>query len=124
MINFEGYIVPLLNPIEMLKFTTENNIYINIDTTHYAQIGIDISEAAQILRERVKTVHLSDFSYPKAHVFVGEGTLDLKSFINHLDITKLHAATLECNIEYYEDDNQKTIERLVNARSFIQSICN
>ena len=120
--NFDGFAALSSEPCDLLEFSKENEIYITIDTTHYAEMGIDIIEAAKILKERVRTVHLSDYLAPKRHVFVGEGILDLRGFINQLDISRLHAVTIECDIEYHEDDTTKTVERLTNALNYTKSI--
>jgi len=117
-----GESIPLLDPAEMLNFITANDICATIDTTHCAQSGIHILQAAKKLGDRVRTVHLSDYAHPKSHVFVGEGTLDLKQFMRALDQNKLHALTLECDVEYHEHDEPRTIERLKQAYNYMKEI--
>jgi len=119
---FEGESIPLLEPAHMLEFVLEHDLYITIDTTHCAQAGIDIVEAARTFGSRVRTVHLSDYLQPKAHVFVGEGTLDLQGFARALDHKKLHAITLECDVEYHKNDESRTVERLKQARDYLNNI--
>ena len=122
MPDFEGFETLSSKPSDLLDFASAFDIYINIDTTHYAEMGIDIVDAAKILKERVRTVHISDYLFPKRHVYVGEGVLDFSSFLNTLDLSLLHAITIECDIEYFEDDSGKTIERLTNAMNYIRSL--
>lgn len=73
MQNFDGYTVPLLNPTELLKFASDNNVYITLDTMHYGYEQVNIIKAAEILRGRVKTLHLSDYSAGKYHALLGHG---------------------------------------------------
>lgn len=122
MLDFGGYTVPLLDPRDLLEFAADSDIYVNIDTAHYAQCGVDILEAATILRDRTRSVHLSDYADPRAHVFVGEGTLDLKGFMSTLNKPILHAATIECDVEYFEDNETRTIDRLRQAYRFAQTV--
>jgi len=85
-------------------------------------MGTDIIEAAITLKERVRTVHLSDYLHPKRHVFLGEGILDFRGFMDHLDLSKLHAVTIECDIEYKENDVGETIRRLKDALNYVKRI--
>jgi sugar phosphate isomerase/epimerase len=93
-----GYYMPFAKPEDMLDFLNESNLYANIDTTHYAHDGIDIVNAAEVLRRRVKTIHISDYSDNKQHLFIGDGSLDFVSFFNKLDLNGLHSVTIECKI--------------------------
>jgi len=122
MAEYDGFTVPLLDPNDLLDFASKSHIFVNIDTSHYAQCGTDMIEAARILRSRTRAVHLSDSTNGRFHVFVGEGTLDLKGFMSNLDKSILHAVTLECDIEYFENDEAKTIERLMQAYRFVQTV--
>jgi len=117
-----GLAIPLVGPAEMLAFVTENDIYATIDTTHCGQAGIDLVQAAETLRSRVRTVHLSDYAHPRSHVFPGEGTLDLRGLMRALDRERLHCVTLECNADHYRDDEAGTIERLQQAHAFMKEI--
>src|SRR5512138_2816127 len=49
MATFEGYTVPLLRPADLAAFASENRLGVTLDTTHYAQTGVDVLRAAQIL---------------------------------------------------------------------------
>lgn len=122
MFHFPGYAVPLVEPAEMMRFISENGLYANIDTTHCAQAGTDIIQAAKALGGRVRAVHLSDYAEGKAHLFPGEGILELTGFFAALDKPKLHAVTLECDIAYDESDEARTIARLREARAFAQKM--
>lgn len=95
---FEGFTVPLTTPEELYDFTSRNELGINLDTTHYAQINVDIKEAASVLRSKIHSIHLSDYSDRQTHVYVGEGCLDLDGFMAMLDPSVLHTVTLECSV--------------------------
>lgn len=122
MIYFDGYQVPLVNPTDMLAFTIENKIFINIDTTHYAEVGVDIVQAANILKDCVKGIHLSDFKDGKNHLYIGEGDLDLKGFFNNLCLDNLHTITIECNIPYEYSNPNIAIQSMKQAQDYLKSI--
>jgi sugar phosphate isomerase/epimerase len=88
MLAFPGYTVPLLDPAEMLDFAAETGVYVNMDSTHYAQCGLDPRLAAETLWPRTRTVHLSDYDSEggRAHLFPGRGELDLGGFLARLDL--------------------------------------
>jgi sugar phosphate isomerase/epimerase len=120
--NFPGYQTSLINPAEMLDFVKENGLYINMDTTHYAQCGIDIVSTAKAGQDYVKGVHFSDYREGKRHLFPGEGVLDLKGFINSLKLDSLHALTLECSIPYEKDRPEISVEGMKKARSYVEGL--
>jgi sugar phosphate isomerase/epimerase len=95
---FDGFTVPLTTPEELCEFVMQNKLWVNVDTTHYAQIGINLLEAACILRDRIHSIHLSDYLDGKVHVFVGEGQLDLQGFLRLVDPAILNTVTLECSV--------------------------
>ena len=98
MPNFDGYRVPLLTPQALADFTQRFGLGVNLDTTHYAMMGTDVVVAAGLLHEQVRSIHLSDFLACQAHVFVGEGDLDLAGVFAALDNQRLHAVTVECSL--------------------------
>lgn len=120
--HFDGYQVPLVDPVDMLAFVKGNEVFVNIDTTHYAQIGINIAEAADILKEYVKGIHLSDYKCGKAHLFPGEGELDFKDFFNKLNVNSLHALTLECNMPYDQSNPDVAVQSMKMAREYLENI--
>lgn len=93
---FDGYYVPLITPEQLLAFVCEAGLGVTLDTTHYAQIGVDITQAAKTLYGRVNTIHLSDYVDGKTHVLFGDGELDFPKFFSALDYSALHSITLEC----------------------------
>lgn len=118
--HFDGYQVPLIDPNDMLAFAKENEIFINIDTAHYAQDGIDIVEVADILKEYVGGIHLSDYKCGKTHLLPGEGELDFKEFFNNLNANNLHTLTLECNIPYEQRNPDVTVQSMKLAREYLE----
>lgn len=107
MPRFPGYFVPLTSPSELDAFAAENRLGITLDTTHYAQIGVDIIEAAQITGKNIKTVHLSDFAGSRSHVFIGEGVLDFTGFFAAMGTECLNAVTLECSLALIDQPNRE-----------------
>jgi sugar phosphate isomerase/epimerase len=122
MTHFDGYTVPLLSPDELLEFSEETGSYINFDTTHYAQEGGDIAQAAAILKRRIRLLHLSDYGERGAHLFPGEGMLDLQSFFRELDRDSLYAVTVECNSVGGSTDETRLAERYAGAREYVETL--
>ena len=121
LFNFENsYYVPLISPHEMLEFVSEADIYANIDTTHFAQSEIDIAFAADVLKSKTKTIHLSDYHEGKHHVYLGEGDLDFKQFFDKLDLNQLHAITIECALPHEAGNEELTIRKAKEAREFVE----
>lgn len=120
--NFKGYQTSLIDPSEMLSFVKANGLYINMDTTHYAQCGIDIVSVAKESRDYVKGLHFSDYKDGKRHLFPGEGELNLQGFIASLDLDAIHAFTLECNIPYEKNCPGVAIDGMTRARKYVQSL--
>ena len=124
---FDGYYVPMTQPEELKEFTLGKGIEITMDTTHYAQIGVNISEAAKILGEKVKTIHISDFIDKTSHVFIGDGELDFTSFFQAINLSILHTITLECSAGYFgenviELDREMMVKRLETAKSRLHNL--
>jgi len=117
---FEGFEAISSEPNDLFDFAITYGIYVNIDTTHYAQMGVDIVEAANVLKELVRTVHLSDYLYQRNHVYLGDGVLDLTRFINQLDTSLLHAVTIECDVDYDENNIDHTLARLANVLNIVR----
>ncbi|HET9280038.1 MAG TPA: TIM barrel protein, partial [Flavitalea sp.] len=124
---FDGYFVPLVTPEALNDFVRRDGLNVTLDTTHYAQIGIDILEAARILGRNIKTIHLSDFKDGRSHVFIGEGELDLQGFFDVIDIEHINAVTLECSLTSINDPNHEMnynelISRLKEAKTRIERL--
>lgn len=123
---FDGYYVPLTTPQELLTFVAPHELGITLDTTHYAQIGIDVVQAASVLQKKIKTIHLSDFVAGQAHVFIGDGELDFIHLLQILEPATLHAITLECSVGFLGENPlelspTKMVDRLQIALSRLQS---
>jgi sugar phosphate isomerase/epimerase len=108
---FPGYTVPLITPEELNDFARQYGLGITFDTVHYAQIDIDINEAARKLAGQIRTIHLSDYLAGRTHVFIGEGKLDFPAFFTQLDPAALQAVTLECSIPA-AGQNQQEMSRV------------
>ena len=126
MPTFEGFSVALLSAQELLDFVNRYDYNITLDVVHYAQIRSDYLQAARLLREKVRSVHLSDYYQGKTHVLIGEGELNLKRFLAELDLNNLHSLTLECSAAYLNEDVSKlnkveVIERVQTIRERIMS---
>jgi sugar phosphate isomerase/epimerase len=98
MPEFEGYTVAITTSEALNEYALFHALGVTLDTTHCALGKIDIVHAAQILRETVRTIHLSDFRSDTPHAFIGEGDLNLSEFFRTLDLSRLNAITLECSL--------------------------
>ncbi|MBN1583035.1 MAG: TIM barrel protein [Anaerolineae bacterium] len=117
---FDGYTVPLTDPAALMAFVAETELGVTLDTTHYAQIGIDIVQAACILGKKIRTIHLGDYVDGQTHVFIGEGDLDFTSLFRVLDFSVLRSITLECSVampgeDVLEMEQARMIDRLRDA---------
>ena len=123
----DGYFVPLITPEELKAYVVENSLGATIDTTHYAQMGVDILEAARILGRNIKTIHLSDFKADRTHVFIGDGELNLSGFFDSLDKESVNAITLECSLSATDRSSQEMsyeelVSRMKEARLRLESL--
>jgi sugar phosphate isomerase/epimerase len=124
---FEGFTVPLTTPEELYAFACENKLKINVDTTHYAQIGANLLEAAYIMKDRIHSVHLSDYIAGRSHVFVGEGELDLTGFLALQDPQVFNMVTLECSVSSVnkpdrEMNHGEMVDRMKLLKARVESL--
>ncbi len=113
---FAGYYVPMTDPVELCAFASQNGFGITFDTTHCAEIGVDIVDAARKINHTIQTIHLSDYVAGQRHVFIGEGELDLPGFFNALDKESVNAVTLECSLSTFTKSAQDMIYTEMVAR--------
>ncbi len=119
---FKDYYVPLITPENLYEFCIDNNVFVDIDTTHYAQLDINIIKALQILGNRTKSVHISDYRINEPHVFPGEGVLDLKGFLRNLQEYDVKVITLECTLDKPRNlSRDQLTQRLITAREFLEN---
>jgi sugar phosphate isomerase/epimerase len=124
---FPGFSVPLITPEALVTFATEHEFGITVDTTHYAQIGVNLLGAARILQDNIQSVHLSDYLEGRTHVFVGEGKLDLRGFFSIVNPAGLDAVTLECSVTSLDKSDRQMghsemVERLKLAKAKVEHI--
>jgi sugar phosphate isomerase/epimerase len=101
---FKGYSMTLITPNDLLEYATRYDLGVTLDTTHCAQMGLDIEQAAHVLGPQVHTIHLSDYRDGQSHVFPGAGVLDFKAFFKALVLPGVHAITLEASIGFPGED--------------------
>ena len=119
---FDGFTVPLLTPEALNAFAIQNGFGVTIDTTHYAYMGTDILMAARILRQSIRSVHLSDYKTGQVHAFIGEGELDLVGFLRLLDPKILTGVTLECSVSTMDrSDKEMNHDELVNRMKSLRT---
>jgi sugar phosphate isomerase/epimerase len=121
MPTFEGYSVPITTTEELKVFADAYQLGVTFDTTHFAQMGVDIRQAAKALGNAIKTIHLSDYSSELRHGFIGEGESDLAGFLNAVHPEQLIAVNLESNLSTREKSDQvmsedELVDRLRKAR--------
>lgn len=124
---FDGYFVPLTTPEALMEFVTQTGLGITLDTTHYAQIGVDITLAAKTLYGKVNTIHLSDYQDGSRHVYLGDGELDFCAFFKALDAAALSLVTLESSpVRSGENlagmETSGYIERLILAQNRLKQM--
>jgi len=124
LFEINGYYMSLVPPEELYEFVDNANIYVNADITHFPQAKTDLLHAADVLGDKIRTVHLSDFKDGKVHLFPGDGALDFKGFFDRVNLNKLHAVTIECSLMDKTKNEQATIERAKAARVFIENLQN
>jgi len=123
MVTFDGYTVPLITPEELRTFAVHNGFGVTVDTTHYAYMAMDLLEAARVLQSCIRSVHLSDYSSGRIHVFVGEGELDLAGFLSQVDSKVLNSVTLECSLSTVDkSDRQMSHVELVNRMKLLKAM--
>lgn len=118
------YTIPFTQPEELLNFLDGSALGITLDTIHYAQADVDITHAAEVLGERVYSVHLSDSRSGRTHLYPGEGRLDFDKFFHALKRESLYAVTLECSFNHPGEDlhelpDSVLVERLAAARTMV-----
>lgn len=127
-----GYHVPLLSPGELRDFAERHDVSVALDTTHYAQIGVDICAAAETLGRRIGCVHLSDFAEGSTHLPIGEGVLDLTGFLHivkRCEQSNLSAGgprivvTLECAVDpSHAMPTEGVARRLGEMREYVEGV--
>ena len=112
---FAGYTMPLTDPEALQAFLSQYDLYATLDTTHYAEIGVDIVDASRVLGSSLKTIHLSDYAPAQRHAMIGEGILDFSRFFSGVDRESLSAVTLECSFSSpIKQDREMNRAELVN----------
>jgi sugar phosphate isomerase/epimerase len=122
-----GFCVPLITPAALWAYATQNGLGITVDTTHYAQINVDLLQAARILQGSVRSVHLSDYQAGRTHVFIGEGDLDLNGFLKLVDPSVLEAVTLECSVSLPDKSDRQMshaemVDRMKLAKATVENM--
>lgn len=122
-----GYSIPLTTPEELNAFTLQNGLSVTFDTSHYAQMGTDIIEAAGKLEGNIKTVHLSDYAAGRTHVYIGEGELNLSGFFEGIDRKELNTVTLECSLTSTDNPGRELsynelVGRMREARIWLEHL--
>ena len=125
--HFDGFYVPMINPEELMTFVLQNDLYVTLDTTHYAQDNLDLLAAAKILGPRMKTTHLSDYLAGKTHVFIGEGSIDLMGYFAEIKNFDLHAVTIECSFSTAAQSDQtmsdrELVERMKQVKTKVEDL--
>ncbi|MHB1356894.1 MAG: sugar phosphate isomerase/epimerase family protein [Anaerolineae bacterium] len=113
---FSGFTMSLLTPRELHDYAAEYGLGVTLDTTHYAQMGTDIVEAAHCLGDRVRTIHLSDYQDGRTHLFPGDGVLDFPGFFKALTFSNLQAITLECSAGFKDEDVRQLDRTAMTSR--------
>lgn len=92
---------------ELWELLERHNLYMTFDTTHYGTTGESLGAAYSQFRDRVKTIHLSNFRNRdfEEHTSLDDGDLDLQGFLNRVESTAYDGLiTLELRPQILEED--------------------
>lgn len=127
MPNFDDYFCPINTPEDLNLFSESNNLGITLDTTHFTENGVNVNVAARVLKNQIRTLHISDYSDKKSHVFIGDGNIKWEELFSELNYPKIHTITLECSMATPElsdmkMDKKQLISRLKLARERLEDL--
>lgn len=76
----------LSHPPRLLRFLEKHNLFLTFDTAHMGSLTVDILPAFVRFqqRDRVRSIHLSDYSFGREHLVPGHGQLPITRFLHHL----------------------------------------
>lgn len=103
---------------EFINAVEKSDFKINLDTTHFGRSGINIIDFFQKNKQRIISIHLSDFDYStkKQHLPLGFGDLPIKKFIQLLKTENFNGPiTLEIDSSLEEHlESAKFLKNLLN----------
>lgn len=92
---------------ELWELLERHNLYMTFDTTHYGTTGESLGAAYSQFRDRVRTIHLSNFRSKdfEEHTLLEDGDLDLQAFIRRVESMGYDGlTTLELRPQVLEED--------------------
>jgi len=106
-------------------FLEENACPMTFDTTHVGTHGLDLMDQYFHFKDYIRNIHLSDFKDGREHLLLGQGDLDLKTFIGQLKADGYdHPLTLEFDFENPSrakiSDNSEAIEAIKSSLQFVE----
>lgn len=117
-IRFASY---LLNDFkDVLDFGIDRNLYFTFDTTHIATFDYDVILAfLKVFKTgRLKHTHLSDYSSPYSHLFLGGGRLPIVRLLNTMKAVD-YTGTISLEVSPWE--LPATREWLISVLSYASS---
>jgi sugar phosphate isomerase/epimerase len=92
---------------ELWELLERHNLFMTFDTTHYGTTGESLGGTFAQFRERVKTIHLSNFRSRdfEEHTPLDDGDLDLAGFLRRVESSRYDGLiTLEVRPQAFEQD--------------------
>ncbi|MHA2087652.1 MAG: sugar phosphate isomerase/epimerase family protein, partial [Promethearchaeota archaeon] len=127
MPDFGGLYNPLMDPEDLKAYTEKNGLEITFDTTHCAEIGVDVVDSLISLNKNTKTLHISDFFNGGRHLFIGHGEIKWDDFFKNVNYSNLHTITLECAMSSkfkseFDMTKEELIVRLRKAKNILENL--
>lgn len=120
MAPIDGYQVLITDPNEMLDFCNETSTYINLDIVHLIQSNQNIFKTIEILKDKIRTIHLSGYDIKNGRTSINKGDLDIYQVLNLLDLKKIYAITIETQI----NQNLKTDDQYIKiCKTLKKQVC-
>lgn len=108
---------------ELWELLERRNLYMTFDTTHYGTTGESLGAAFSQFRDRVRTIHLSNFRSRdfEEHTSLDDGDLDLRGFLRRVEASGFDGLmTLEIRPQVLEEDSAEPREVLARSVQWIR----
>jgi len=119
------------NRDELWELLEQHNLHMTFDTTHYGTTGESLGATFAQFRDRVRTIHLSNFRSRdfEEHTRLDDGDLDLRGFLQRVESSAFDGLmTLELRPQVLEEDPagprevlEKSVEWIRKALASLQT---
>jgi sugar phosphate isomerase/epimerase len=108
---------------ELWELLEKHNLFMTFDTTHYGTTGESLGGCYAQFRERVRTIHLSNFRSRdfEEHTPLDDGDLDLRGFLRRVESSGYDGlVTLEIRPQAFEQDPAGPREALLRSVKWVR----